>query len=375
MKGDIIMVSETTSVDQSPHQLAFEGLEVGSPARSCSGAGRRRVWSDGAFDAPELALFWERAVSAGASPTTAATELRAMRSSWKAAVRVLGHHVDLVPLLQDPDLLAAAACDADRLDGRSDKDLTYATLAQRRRAVRNFVSLLEDVLKVDAFRHVAVFEAALRDRCESVGELYRLKRGSSTGRKVYTPSWEQYERVVACAPGGPRGYARERNLAWLKLATIGLRAGSMIPIDGADFYTGHHGLCLWVREKMKAEHVSVLIPPDVESALGAYVRTFNVAMLREARPDRIEFGTPGTFWRWGSGRPWSSQAAEKMLRSACKQARVPEFGPQAIRRMVTQGLVRSMQRNDVAEALRWSGVHVLDAHYGPPPGLALKLRS
>jgi len=96
--------------------------------------------------------------------------MRSVRSLVKVASRQAGREVLPIDLLRDPSVLASAACDARRIDGRGDKDLTSDTLGQRRMSVRSCIRLMEDVLEVDADEHVLNFEAELRQRYSRVGQ-------------------------------------------------------------------------------------------------------------------------------------------------------------------------------------------------------------
>jgi integrase len=295
--------------------------------------------------------------------------MRLVRSMLKVARRQQRLPIGLRELFLNADMLASAACDAARIDGRGSEQLTFATLQSRRIAARSFMRLMEDQLGRDADTSIAAFEASLRAGCRRVGVTYRPHAGRPTGRKTFTPTLRDIEALLHYVGASPQSYFGKRNVAFVHLlACTGLRLSSAVAIDGADFYRLGSSLWLSVREKCRREVSQVRIPPEVEGALARYVEAFNREMAERGVTVRIGLGIPGAFWRCPPARPWTRQGAAVMIRSASRRVCSKPFGPHAIRRFVAQQLARRMSRADVADVLRWDGVATLDKHYGPPPG-------
>jgi integrase len=293
----------------------------------------------------------------------------------KVAARQRGRPVDLRDLFLDADLLAAAACDAGRLDGRGDAALTLATLGNRRISARSFMRLMEDYLGVDSDDLVARFEAALRIRCELSGQTYYLKAGRPTGRKADAPAVAGIEALLREAGASTHAYRAERDVAFASLlASTGLRLGSAIEVDGRDFYRLGSNLCLAIpREKCKRESVQVYVRPEVEEALVRYIFAFNRYMAERGSTQRIGFGLAGPFWRCPPARPWTAGAAALMVRRASGWSASRPYGPHAIRRFVAQNLIsQKSSRSNVADVLRQESVTTLDEHYAPAPGESIR---
>jgi integrase len=317
---------------------------------------------------PELAEFERRAIRAGLAAATAASQMRSVRSMVKAASRQRGRSIGVRELLLDPHLLATAACDAARLDGRGDQELTDATLQARRIAARSFMRLMEDLLGSDADPLIADFEAALRARWELVGMTYLSTSGRPTGHKTFTPTQSDVEALLRELASSPNAYFAERNVAFICLvASTGLRLSSAVGVDGADFYRLGSTLWVTVREKCKREPSQVPVPPEVEAALCCYISAFNRYATDRGLSVRIGVSVPGPFWRSPPTHCWTAPAAQQMTQRTTGRACSRPFGPHTIRRFVAQRLVHYMSRTAVAEALRWDSVATLDEHYGPPP--------
>jgi integrase len=290
----------------------------------------------------------------------------------KAATRQRGRAICVRELFLNPNLLAAAACDSARLDGRGDEELTDATLQNRRIAARNFMRLMEDLLGSDADPLIAEFEAAVRARWELVGMTYLSTSGRPTGRKTFTPTQSDVDALMRELASSPKAYFAERNVAFFSLlASTGMRLSSAIKIGGSDFH--RLGSTLWVSvpEKSKTEPSPVRITPELEATLECYVSALNRYGSQQRSSQRIGFGVPGAFWRCPPNRPWTTQAAAKVICRASRRACTQEFGPQALRRYATQQLLKVMPRATVADVLRWDGLGTPDEHYGPPPGSTL----
>ena len=365
---------ETTGrIEEAARQLSFEVIASSEGWPSPRDVRRPRKPRP-RWVTPQLLEFERRARLAGWSASAAAVQMRSVRSILKVAARQRGRVVDLRELFLDADLLAAAACDAERLDGRGDDPLTDDTLASRRIAARLLMRLMEDYLGVEADVQIEKFHAALLRRCELVGQTYCLKSGKPTGRKPDPPTERdidaQLREVNACRSA----YYAERNVAFIcLLAATGLRLGSAIEIDGRDFYRLGSSLCLAVpREKCKRESVQVYIPPEVEAVLVRYVIAFNRYMVERGSTQKVGLGVAAPFWRSPPDRAWTGSAAAKMIRFHSVRTALRPYGPHAIRRFVAQSLVKTMPRRAVAEALRWEGVATLDKHYGPAPGRCLE---
>jgi integrase len=295
--------------------------------------------------------------------------MRAVRSMIKAASRQGNRPIGVRELFLNPDLLAAAACDPARLDGRGDEPLTYGSFALRRIAARCFMRLMENYLG-DADSLIAAFEAALRSRSERVGGLkFRPKAGRPTGRRTRAPRLPDIQALLRELASSRQTYIAERNVAFVcLLASTGLRLSSAVGIDGADFYRLASGLWVEVREKCKDERVQVRIPPEGEAAMQRYVAAFNRHSFGRGSPERIGFGIPGPFWRSQPGRPWTASGVERTVQQASGRACWRAFGPHAIRHFVAEELSKRLPRSSVADALRLDGCTTLDQHYAPPPG-------
>ena len=103
--------------------------DVGWPAAQGLALRRepRRAWIPA-----ELEEFMRRARAAGKSESLTQTAMRSLRSILKSAERRLQRPVSVAELFGDIELLAASACDDERLDGRDMGKLSYPTLARKR---------------------------------------------------------------------------------------------------------------------------------------------------------------------------------------------------------------------------------------------------
>lgn len=156
-----------------------------------------------------------------------------MRSILKVAERLTGRATTCSELIQDAGLLGRVLVDdtAPTLGTQ----VSRWTLAQRRSAIRAFVTLMRPelvgLLGSDPHRHL---DRALRAVAERVGAGYRLNGGAPRRRGGRTPSDGQI-RDVLDAVGQAPGYLGLRNRAFfLILAQTGSRINALRQLDGAD---------------------------------------------------------------------------------------------------------------------------------------------
>lgn len=355
---------------QVPTQKSFGLLgmsdEVGWPDDQVmpKKGGRQKAWVP-----KELAEFERRLEQRGHSKRTAASQMRSVRSLVKAASRSHGRAVGVIELFTDVELLVKAACDPRRLDGRGSGDLADATFRGRRSGIRSFIRMMEAELGIDADKQIALFESALRDSRKLVGLLYQRTDEVPERKRRFTPSPADMSRLLELASRTRGSFKAARDVAFIALLyTTGLRLGSAIGIEGADFYWLESRLWASVREKQKDERISLRIPREAADALSRYVSAFNLWSVRSGHGAKIALASPGVFWRKSPTAQWTSQAAALMIRNLSKRIGTSGFGPHAIRRAVTQELLYELPRSDVADALRWTSVTTIDEHYGPKPG-------
>ena len=156
-----------------------------------------------------------------------------MRSMLLITARLTGRMMPCADLLQDVALLGRVLVDdtAPTLRTR----LSRWTLAQRRSAIRDFVTLMRPELMVllDEDPHDRV-DRALRAVAERVGTGYRLTGGAPRRRGGRAPSDSQVRDVFEAVGRAP-GYLGARNRAFfLILAETGARVNALRQLDGAD---------------------------------------------------------------------------------------------------------------------------------------------
>lgn len=192
-----------------------------------------------------------------------------MRSMLLITARLTGRMMPCADLLQDVALLGRVLVDdtAPTLRTR----LSRWTLAQRRSAIRDFVTLMRPELMVllNEDPHDRV-DRALRAVAERVGTGYRLTGGTPRRRGGRAPSDSQVRDVFEAVGRAP-GYLGARNRAFfLILAESGARVNALRQLDGVDCVEMPSGrLRLFLHEKSKGERREVELSRAAVDALRA----------------------------------------------------------------------------------------------------------
>src|SRR5262249_28054803 len=146
-----------------------------------------------------------------------------------------GQTMTCADLFRDEQLLGNALVEdtAPTLGTR----LSKWTLAQRRSAIRNFVTLMRpELLALLGEEPHDRVDRALRAVAERVGTGYRLTGGAPRRRGGWAPS-EPEIRALLDALGAAPGYRGTRNLAFFSiLAETGARVNALRNLDGADCF-------------------------------------------------------------------------------------------------------------------------------------------
>jgi integrase len=286
-----------------------------------------------------------------------------MRSMLLIATRLAGRPATCADLFQDERLLGRVLVDdtAPTLGTR----LSRWTLAQRRSAIRDFVTLMRPELLtlLDEEPHDCL-DRALRAVAERVGAGYRLNGGAPRQRGGRAPSDTQIRDVLAAVGQAP-GFLGARNRAFFMiLAETGARINAMRGLDGADCVEMPNGrLRLFLHEKGKAEPREVELSRDAAAVLRSYAEAFNYFAAVWRWPARVRLGAPGIVWRNSSRGCWSDRNVRSTLRAGCSAAEVPGFTPHAFRRAFATDAASVLQRHTVARAGGWKGLERLDDHY------------
>jgi integrase len=289
-----------------------------------------------------------------------------MRSILLIASRMAARTVACPDLFRDEELLGRALVDdtAPTLGIR----LSKWTLAQRRSAIRSFVTLMRpELLRLLGEEPHDRLDRALRTVAERVGIGYRLTGGAPRRRGGRAPSGGQI-RDVLDAVGHAPGYLGARNLAFFTiLAETGARANALRQLDGADCVKMPSGrLRVYLHEKGKAEPREVELSHEAAQALRVYAESFNyLAAVRNWRVC-IRLGEPGPVWRNSPRGCWSYEDILDTLRAGCSAAEVQEVTPHALRRAFATDAATVLPRHTVAQAGGWQGVRRLDEHYVQP---------
>lgn len=295
-----------------------------------------------------------------------------MRSMLLIAMRLRGRPISTTDLFRDGRLLGRVLLDdeAPTLGTR----LSRWTLAQRRSAIRAFVTLMRPELLVllDENPHDRL-DRALRGVAERVGAGYRLNGGAPRRRGGRAPTAGQIADVLAAVGKAP-GYRGARNLAFFQiLVETGARVNALRELDGADCIELPNGrLRLFLHEKGKAEPREVELSHDAATQLRAYAGAFSYLAAIRRWPVRIRLGEPGPVWRNSSRGRWSLADIQETLQAGCVAAEVLPFTPHALRRTFATNAASVLPRHTVAQAGGWKGLERLDDHYVQPRGAEIR---
>jgi integrase len=317
-------------------------------------------------DDPLLSAFLRRLTAQGRARKGRKAYEYQLRSMVLIAARLAGGAMTCADLMQDENLLGRVLVDdtAPTLGTR----LSRWTLAQRRSAIRDFVTLMRPELKalVGEEPHERL-DRALRTVAERVGAGYRLTGGAPRRRGGRAPSETQI-RDVLDAVGRTPGYRGVRNRAFfLILAETGSRVNALRELDGADCVEMPSGrMRLFLHEKSKGERREVELSRVAAAALRAYSEAFNYHAAVRQWPVRVRLGEPGAVWRNSPRGRWSDPDLRATLGAGCSAAEVPAFTPHALRRAFATDAASVLPRHTVAQAGGWQGLERLDDHYVQP---------
>jgi integrase len=289
-----------------------------------------------------------------------------MKSTVRIASRMAGRAVTCADLFQNELLLGRAI--VDDVSPTLGTQLSKWTLAQRRSAIRKFVTLMRpELLWLLADQPNDVLDRALRGVAERAGAGYRLTGGAPRRRGGRVPSEEQI-RTVLEAVGRAPGYFGARNWAFFTiLAETGARVNALRHLDGADCVEMPSGrLRLFLHEKGTGEAREVELSHGASAALRSYAEAFNYLAAVRRWPVRVCLGEPAAVWRNSTRGCWAYDDILATLRAGCSAAEVPAFTPHALRRAFATDAASVLPRHTVAQAGGWKGVRRLDDHYVQP---------
>ncbi len=313
-----------------------------------------------------LATYLRRLAARGAAPKGFSAYRYQLHCLLTVAERHAGRTISVHDLMRDASLLGRAL--VDDVAPASGRQLSKWTLAQRRSAVRSFVSLMQPELA--AFLNEDphdVLDRALRCVARRVGTGYRLTGGSPRRRGGYAPPSAEIDAVIEAAGQGP-GFIGLRDAVFFSiLAKTGTRVNALRELDGTDCVTMPSGhIRLYVHAKGKDEEREVELDRALSNAFRVYADAFNRQSAVKGWRVRIRVGQPGPAWRNGARGRWSYQAIRTNLRAACARADVEHFSPHALRRGFATNAATTLPRHVVALAGGWQGLERLDDHYIQP---------
>jgi len=313
-----------------------------------------------------LATYLRRLAARGAAPKGFSAYRYQLHCLLAVAERHAGRTINIHDLMRDASLLGRAL--VDDVAPASGRQLSRWTLAQRRSAVRSFVSLMQPELA--AFLNEDphdVLDRALRCVARRVGTGYRLTGGSPRRRGGYAPPSAEIDAVIEAAGQGP-GFISLRDAVFFSiLAKTGTRVNALRELDGTDCVTMPSGhIRLFVHAKGKDEEREIELDHALSNAFRAYADAFNQHSTVNGWRVRIGVGQPGPAWRNGARGRWSYQTIRTNLRAACARADVEPFSPHALRRGFATNAATTLPRHVVALAGGWQGLERLDDHYIQP---------
>jgi integrase len=252
--------------------------------------------------------------------------------------------------------------------------LSRWTLAQRRSAIRAFVTLMRpELVRLLGEEPHQYLDRALRSVAERVGTGYRLTGGTPRRRGGRAPTASQVSDVLDAVGRAP-GYAGLHNRAFFQiLAETGARINALRALDGVDCVEMPNGrLRVFLHEKGKAEPREVEVGRVAADALREYARAFNYHAAVRQWSVRVRLGEAGPVWRNSARCRWSYDDILATLRAGCLAAEVPPFTPHDLRRAFATDAASVLPRHTVARAGGWQGLERLDDHYVQPRGSAIR---
>jgi integrase len=354
-------------------QLSLPGIDS-PPPRKPRRRSRPRLErpSPPAADDPLLAAFVRRLAAQGRARKGRNAYEYQMRSMLRIVARLTGHAMTYADLIRDENLLGRVLVDdtTPTLGTR----LSRWTLAQRRSAIRDFVTLMRpELMALLGEEPHDRLDRALRAVAERRGAGYRLTGGAPRRRGGRAPSGTQI-RDVLDAVGRAAGYLGARNRAFFViLAETGARINALRQFDGADCVEMPSGrLRIFLREKGKAEPREIELSREAAAAMRAYAEAFNYQAAVRRWPVRVRLGEPGPIWRNSTRGCWSYNDVLATLRAGCSAAEVPAFTPHALRRSFATDATSLLPRHTVAQAGGWKGLERLDDHYVQPRSATIR---
>ncbi len=346
-------------------QLHLPGLEdVPLPRRRRMSRARRQT-EQLSLD-PLVDTYLLRLRSRGA----AVKGLQAYRYQLRAVARLAqsaaGHPVTMGELFCDPSLLGRVL--VDDMAPNHGSQLSKWTLAQRRSAIRSFVTLMRpelfDIASADP--HL-LLNQALQSVAVRIGAGYRLTGGTPRQRGGYAPRRDEVQAVLK-AVSTAEGFLGPRNLAFYGiLAATGSRVNSLRALDSGSCVQLLNGcIRLFLHEKGKHEPREVELGRELSSALLTYRDMFNECAAQAGWRVRIQLGESGLVWRQPGGKGWRYHEILRTLRAGCATAEVLEFSPHSLRRAFASDAATLLPRHTVAQAGGWKGLERLDDHYIQP---------
>lgn len=315
---------------------------------------------------PLLTAFLRRLTAQGRAPKGRKAYEYQLRSVQSIAERLTGRPMSCAELMRDEQLLGRVLVDdtAPTLGTR----LSRWTLAQRRSAIRDFVTLMRpELMTLLGEEPHARLDRALQAVAERVGAGYRLTGGAPRRRGGRAPSETQI-RDVLDAVGQTPGYRGVRNRAFFQiLAETGARVNALRLLDGSDCVEMPSGrLRLFLHEKSKGKPREVELSRAAADALRGYTEAFNyLAAVRQWKV-RVRLGEPGAIWRNSPRGRWAEADIRLVLTAGCSSAEVMPFTPHAFRRAFATDAASVLPRHTVAQAGGWQGLERLDDHYVQP---------
>ena len=317
-------------------------------------------------DASFLDTYAGRLNARGAARNGAAAYRYQLAGMERTATRLAGRPIGLRELFQDIPLLGRAL--VDDLRSADGGQFSRWTLAQRRSAVRSFVSLMRpELVAILGEDPHEVLDRALRSAADRVGGGYRLGGGAPRHRGGRAPTREDVDAVIAEA-GNASGFAGVRNRAFFTmLAATGARVNALRELDGNDCVVLPSGrMRLLLREKGKPERRDVELGREHAELLVAYAEAFNGHASRNRWRVRVRLGAPGAVWRNSPRGRWSYGDVLATLSGACVASGVAAFKPHDLRRAFATDAASQLPRHTVALAGGWRGLERLDDHYVTP---------
>lgn len=289
-----------------------------------------------------------------------------LRTALRSAARIVGGPVTWYQLLSSEELLGRTL--VDDIAFASDARLSKWTLAQRRSAIRSFVSLLgPDLRKALGTDPSRIVDQALKRVAERAGTGYRLPGGRTRKRGGDTPAADEITSLLR-EIGQTPGYVGTRNAAFFSILTqAGIRVNALRELDGSNCLEMPDGrIRLYLHEKGKREPREVELTRASSDVLRSYVQKFNDLAAVRRWHVRIRLGAPGAVWRNSARGRWTYAGIRATLTEACEHAGIQRLTPHALRRAFATQAASLLPRHLVALAGGWQGTERLDNHYIHP---------